>query len=192
VLILANTGMRHGTESYGLKWKQISFHIGRHGRRYLILNVDGKTGKRELAARSNVAVYLQRIQSRCDDIKDIPFEQLIEQGHNKFVFRLNDGTQTTSLGQTFEILLKDAGLLVDRRTDQNRTLYSLRHTYATLALLYARMEIHVLATQMGTSVGMIERHYSHLTPRLLAEQFAGPDWDELKKERKATTENRGV
>jgi integrase len=25
VLILANTGMRHGTESYGLKWKHISF-----------------------------------------------------------------------------------------------------------------------------------------------------------------------
>jgi hypothetical protein len=44
VLILANTGMRHGTESYGLKWKHISFHTGKNGRRYLMMNVDGKTG----------------------------------------------------------------------------------------------------------------------------------------------------
>jgi hypothetical protein len=28
------------------------------------------------------------------------------------------------------------------------------------------MDIHALAIQMGTSIGMIERHYSHLTPRL--------------------------
>lgn len=187
VLILANTGMRHGTESYGLKWKHISIHTGKHGRRYLVFSVDGKTGKRELVARHNVAIYLQRIHSRCDDIKHIPFEQLIAEGHNKYVFRLPDGTQTQSLGQTFEILLKDAGLLVDRRTEQNRTLYSLRHTYATMALLYARMTHEQLRIQMGTSVAMIEKHYSHLTPRMLADQIAGPDWEELKKERAQTT-----
>ena len=185
VLILANTGIRHGTESYGLKWKHISFHTGRNGRRYYMLNVDGKTGKRELIARNNVGVYLQRIHSRSEDkaIMGIPFEQLIAEGHNKYVFCLPDGKQTTSLGQTFEILLKDCGLLVDRRTEQNRTLYSLRHTYATLALLYARMDIHTLAIQMGTSIQMIEKHYSHLTPRMRAEQLAGPDYDAIKLER---------
>jgi integrase len=185
VLILANTGMRHGTESYGLKWKQISVYTGKNGRRYLMLNVNGKTGKRELVARHNVAGYLQRIHARSELLKHIPFDQLIAEGHNKFVFTLPDGKATTSLGQTFEILLKDAGLLVDRRTDQNRTLYSLRHTYATMSLLYARMEIHTLAKQMGTSVLMIEKHYSHLTPRMLAEQFAGVDWDAVDAKKKA-------
>jgi hypothetical protein len=28
------------------------------------------------------------------------------------------------------------------------------------------MDVHTLAVQMGTSILMIERHYSHLTPRL--------------------------
>ncbi len=52
------------------------------------------------------------------------------------------------------------------RTNQDRTLYSLLHTYATFALLNDGMDIHALAVQMGTSIGMIERHYCHLTPRL--------------------------
>ncbi len=82
-------------------------------------------------------------------------------------------------------------LLVDRRTDHNRTLYSLRHTYATMALLYERMEIHTLATQMGTSVLMIENHYSHLTPRMLAEQFAGVDFDALAAKKKVVKVNDG-
>lgn len=184
VLILANTGMRHGTESYGLKWKQIRVHVGSNGRRYLLFNVSGKTGKRELVAQHNVVHYLKRIHARCDDINGIPFDQLIDEGHNKLVFRLNDGTATTSLGQTFEILLTDAGLLVDRRTEQHRTLYSLRHTYATAALLSGRMDIHTLAKQMGTSIAMIEKHYSHLTPRMKAEALAGPDYDALDKQKR--------
>ncbi len=43
------------------------------------------------------------------------------------------------------------------------TLYSLRHTYATLELLENKTDIHTLAKQMGNSAAMIERHYSKLT-----------------------------
>lgn len=172
VLILANTGMRHGTESYGLKWKHISFFEDK-GRQYLLMSVNGKTGQRELVARHNVASYLKRIHSRTDDIKHLSFEELIKKGVDKEVFRLQNGTQSQSLAQTFEILLTDADLLIDRRTDQSRTLYSLRHTYATLALVQAGMDIHTLAKQMGTSVMMIEKHYSHLTPRMRAHDLAG-------------------
>ena len=51
--------------------------------------------------------------------------------------------------------------------------YSLRHTYATLALTYDRVPIHTLAKQMGTSVQMIERHYSHLHVVDAIEQLRG-------------------
>ena len=189
VLVLANTGMRHGTESYSLKWKHIAFDEqkvfahdeGKAGkgkyilRRYVLMNVDGKTGHRELVARHNVATYLQRIHSRSEDedIKGMDFDELIKRGVDKEVFCLPNGKTTTALAQTFEILLKDAGLLIDRRTEQNRTLYSLRHYYATRALVKARMDIHTLAEQMGTSVPMIEKHYSHLTPRMRAYALAG-------------------
>jgi integrase len=33
--------------------------------------------------------------------------------------------------------------------------------------------IHELARQMGTSVAMLEQHYSKITPELVAEKFAG-------------------
>ena len=172
VLILANTGMRHGTESMGLKWKHVSEFMD-VDRRYLAMWVDGKTGGRELIARHNCVTYLKRIHARADDLKHLTWDQLLTAGRDEFVFRLPDGTQSKSLHQTFEVLLTDAGLLVDRRTEQNRTLYSLRHTYATMSLIHARVDIHTLAKQMGTSILMIERHYSHLKPRQRAEQLAG-------------------
>ena len=70
--------------------------------------------------------------------------------------------QPTSFSRLFETYLKEHNLLVDPVTNKNRVLYSLRHTYATIALQIDNVEIHTLAVQMGTSVGMIEQHYSHL------------------------------
>ena len=46
VLILANTGMRHGTEAINLKWRHIDWFINRKGERFLQMTVDGKTGNR--------------------------------------------------------------------------------------------------------------------------------------------------
>ena len=51
---------------------------------------------------------------------------------------------------------------------QKRTLYSLRHTYATQELL-AGTDIHTLSKQMGNSVRMLEQHYSKLTATVAAE-----------------------
>ena len=172
VLILANTGMRHGTESYGLKWKHLS-EFDKKDRRYLAMWVDGKTGKRELIARHNCVAYLKRIHARSHDINHLSWDELLAKGVDQHVFRLPDGTRSTNLHQTFEALLKEAGLLLDRRTEQARTLYSLRHMYATLALVKGHVDIHTLARQMGTSGLMIERHYSHLIPRQRAEELAG-------------------
>jgi integrase len=47
----------------------------------------------------------------------------------------------------------------------------LRHTYATRELLTGT-DIHTLAKQMGTSVPMLERHYSKLTATLAAGRLA--------------------
>ena len=65
--------------------------------------------------------------------------------------------------------MRDSGLLKDT-SGKNRTLYSLRHTYATLALR-AGISIHTIARQMGTSVLMLEKHYSKLTPMMNAAQL---------------------
>jgi hypothetical protein len=105
------------------------------------------------------------------------FEELIRAQLDLPVFRLPDGTVSKNLRQTFKLLMKDTGLLKCPRTGQDRTLYSFRHTYATFALLNDGMDVHTLAVQMGTSIQMIERHYSHLTPRLRKDMLTGKRFD---------------
>ena len=105
------------------------------------------------------------------------FRELLDAKLDLPVFALSDGTTTDNLRGTFRIFLKQYGLLTDPRTAQNRTLYSLRHTYATFSLTYKRgVDIHLLATQMGTSTLMIERHYSHLIARTRSAILAGGRW----------------
>ena len=90
---------------------------------------------------------------------------------NHLLFTFSNGYQPTSLNGAFKRLMRDSGLLQDANA-QNRTLYSLRHTYATLELLKASTDIHTLAKQMGNSAAVIDRHYSKLTATMPAERVA--------------------
>ena len=172
VLILANTGMRHGTEAANLKWRHIQWFINRKGERFVQMTVDGKTGNRQLIARHNTGIYLRRIQSRFPELAGLSFDDLLNARVDEYVFRLRDNTRTAHLHQSFGQLLRDTDLLIGTASERPRTLYSLRHTYATLEL-YKGRNIHQLARQMGTSVAMLEKHYSKLTPMLMANEFAG-------------------
>lgn len=165
IRFLASTGIRHGTEASNMKWMHLEV-FEEQNRKYLAIWVNGKTGLREVIAKANTISYLKRIQQRCADIKHLEFEELLGQKLNLPVFRLNDGTVTKHLNQTFKKFLRDIDLLVDTKTEQQRTLYCLRHTYATFQLVNNNVDIHTLAKQMGTSIEMLEKHYSHLTPRL--------------------------
>jgi len=185
VLVLANTGMRHGTEALNLNWKHVTL-FEENGLQYLEMSVTGKTGRRDIICRSGTINYLKRIHERSDDIKHMSFEQLLKARLDVPVFRLPDGTVSKNIHQTFRAFMKDSGLLKCPRTGQNRTLYSLRHTYATFALLNDGMDIHALAVQMGTSIGMIERHYSHLTPRLKKDMLTGKRYELTRDEFETT------
>ena len=77
---------------------------------------------------------------------------------------------TECFNDILESLVRDAWLLKNS-VGERRTLYSLRHTYATAELL-AGTDIHTLAKQMGTSVLMLERHYSKLTATMAADKLA--------------------
>ena len=170
VEMLFYTGMRHGTEALGIRWKHISWHIDK-GVRYLRIWVDGKTGGRWLIAKHSAAAALERLHTRQSDVASLTFEQLLTSNCSLLVFRTSDLHQPARLDGAFKRLLKDMGLLRDAN-GLVRTLYSLRHTYATLELLENRTDIHTLARQMGNSVLMIERHYSKLTATMAAKQLA--------------------
>jgi len=178
VLILANTGMRPGEESLNLKWNQIEVFKDSDGESYLQLHVDGKTGKRGLIAKHSVLGYLMRIRDRFDNLKDLSLKQLLMV--DEYVFRTKSGNipSPSNMTKVFEKLLKESNLLYNKHGDK-RTLYSLRHTYATINLLDG-VDIHVLSRQMGTSIKMIELHYSHLVPKLKAKTLAGKKFSTTK------------
>jgi len=85
----------------------------------------------------------------------------------------------TSFSKMFDEYLTQHNLLIDAATKKRRVFYSLRHTYATMALMHDKVAIHTLAKQMGTSVGMIERHYSHLDAVKAVHQLKGEESRQL-------------
>lgn len=185
VIFLANSGIRHGTEAENLRWRNV--HVWEEKERvYLELQgVKGKTEAHNVMCRPSALVALRRIHARTHSIAGMDFEAMLKARLNLPVFALPDGTVTRNLDQTFKRFLDENGLLVCPVTQQNHTLYSLRHTYATFALVNDGMDIHVLAKNMGTSIPMIEQHYSHLQPRMKKDMLSGPAYGLTREEYEA-------
>ena len=154
----------------GHQMRDLEWHT-KSGVRYLRVWVDGKTGGRWLIAKHKAVDVLRRLHARQKDICQMSFETTFTARVPHLLFRFSDGHQPHSLVGTFRKLMRDSGLLVDS-AGQTRTLYSLRHTYATLALLEGGADIHTLSKQMGNSAAMIERHYSKLTATMAADRLA--------------------
>ena len=172
VLFLANTGIRHGTEALGLRWRNIEWYE-RDGERYLAINVDGKTNKRTAIARDRVVDFLWRQAQHNGNIEVSDFDALIAMKSNELVFTTRLGAVVTvhNLNAAFNKLLDDLNLKTgaDGRT---RTLYSWRHFYATQDLERG-VSTHALSRQLGNSTEMIDRHYSKYSPLLNAELHSG-------------------
>jgi integrase len=144
VLIMATSGMRKG-EARQLRWRNLSTHKTQHGKWVLAHVLEGKTGERIVVCQPGAERYFNRLKKR---------------GHNTgpddLVFCHADGKPIMEyIG--FKPMLKAAGLLKDGK-GRDRTVYSLRHTYATLRLENGA-NVYWLKKNMGTSVTMIERHY---------------------------------
>lgn len=168
VEFLLLTGMRHGTEAMNVEWRHCEWYEY-DGVRYLRVRVSGKTGERYLIAKHEAVAVLRRLHIRQQDVCQKPFDQVL--GHiGKFIFRNAIGLRPRTFNGMFEKLTRESGLMYNA-ADEKRTLYSLRHTYATLELL-SGTEIHILSKQMGNSAAMIERHYSKLTATMAAAKLA--------------------
>jgi integrase len=162
VLILGNTGIRVG-EARGLKWRDVREEFGeRDGQTIIILTVRGKTGTREVVARnSDVKTYLRRIYGlRVEELTNLNGEPT-EPDPDSYIFSHSDGTPIGSFKKSFNSLIQSADLERDSFGDK-RTVYSLRHTYATFRL-HEGVNHYMLAQNMGTSVAMLEKHYGHTT-----------------------------
>jgi hypothetical protein len=115
---------------------------------------------------------------------------LRKRGHNTepddLVFCHEDGLPVGEwIG--FKSLLEAVGLEKDTHGD-NRTIYSLRHTYATLRLQNGT-NVYWLKKNMGTSVAMIERHYGQTNVLMGIEHETAKRRKPTKNEAKATKDS---
>ena len=211
VEVLLDTGARPGKELMNLKWRQVKYAMKptseRTGKYYDVtpedaqdkppteivktdfnrsceMVVSGKTGERTMLGMNPTVKAFARIIQRNYGIRNNyvePFAGIAVASNNDFVFRTKDQAKPTSFQNLFTQFLTEHELLIDPKTEKERVFYSLRHTYATLALTHDNVPIHTLAKQMGTSVGMIEKHYSHLDAVKAIEQLRGYETRRLIK-----------
>ncbi len=180
VFCLLDTGARPGIELFGMKWRQIEFAVDFTS---VVLRVSGKTGARQILGMERTVNSIRAIALRNYTVNTNDGLINLTKTSNDFIFRTQDKTNPIgSFQRTFSIFLKENDLLVDPKTEQKRVFYSLRHTYATLALTNDNVPIHTLARQMGTSVLMIEKHYSHLSVIQAIDQLRGQRTQDLLRE----------
>ncbi len=150
VLIMGNCGIRVG-EARELKWADVSNTKTLEGGIRIVLNVTGKTGNREVVCNKRVKDYLERLYNfRTDELNSKP-------APSEYIFCHKNGKPTKSFKRSFNTLLEKSGLLFNSK-NQKRVLYSLRHTYATMRIQEG-VSVYQLASNMGTSVEMIENYY---------------------------------
>jgi integrase len=168
VLIMCNTGMRP-PEAKNLRWRDVGIRTDNQGRRFVVLQVRGKDKFGNLVAAGNVADYLERIRAISKATKD-----------DDFVFTTWTGKRAGDLyKRTIAMLLQESGLLFSS-SGKRRSTYCFRHTYATFRLSEG-VDALFLATQMRTSVKIIQDHYGHITPVKNADRILQglPGWEPI-------------
>lgn len=167
VLFLANSGLRVG-EAREMRWSDVSFDISVDGSDAMIADIAirkaTKTGRvRHVQTQPTANKTLKEWREKSPHTAPsdyIWFGQGVDGAGKARPF--ND------LNKSFQNFLKRVpfaeradGLLYDKDGDK-RSLYSLRHTYATMRLEKGDVGIYDLSLNMGCGVKQIEQHYSHV------------------------------
>lgn len=160
--ILANTGMRVG-EARGMKWRDLRT-IETHDGSRMIAEVSGKTGIREVVFQPGSEKFVENLfDLRREEIGDHPPD-------DGFVFAHKSGEAIRSFKTAFNSLVRFCDIPFERH-GRRRTVYSLRHYYATERLANETNPF-LLAKQMGTSVDMLERYYGQTINSQVAAQIS--------------------
>ena len=167
VLFLANSGLRVG-EARQMIWNDVKFDVPMEGTDKRIAEVrvpkqDTKTEKvRYVQTQPNANDYLKRwyeltpYKAKHDPVwfgqestaeKPVKFSDL-NKGFQAFLRRV-------------PVEGRPDGLLRNR-DGEKRTLYSLRHTYATMRIRRGNVDYDLLALNMGCQPAQLHKHYSHV------------------------------
>ena len=136
---MANTGLRPD-ESNNLEYRDVELIEDEDADELiLLLQVRGKRGVGYCKSTNGAVFPFQRLVERNNPE---PTDKVFPHDHKKL----------------FNRILKDLNLKEDRQGN-NRTFYSLRHSYISFRLLEGA-DIYQVAKNCRTSVEMIEKHYA--------------------------------
>ena len=153
IMFLASTGVRVGEAKY-LRWKDVAYDEENEVGKFNIAAKTSKTRKQRFTLSHSNHIYNELIEWK----KETEFAN-----DNDLVFYTKDknGNQKIcDVSVSFKTFLTKIDLLKGS-DNKNRTLYSLRHSYATMRLEDGA-EVYNVAKNIGTSVKMIEQHYGHV------------------------------
>ena len=185
VIFLANSGLRVG-EAREMRWEDIKFdHLDPNTERFICIVSVRKATK----TRQNRDVHTQPSANKT--LKEW-FEKTKFKAKTDYVWLGNasendqNSQPFTDLNKSFQTFLgrihidgREKGLLFNKEGEK-RTLYSLRHTYATF-----RSDVvprAMLAANMGTSEKQIAYHYDHNTTNEYSSQIVQPLKSRKKKQ----------
>jgi len=153
IMFLASTGARVG-EAKHLRWKDVAYDKENDTGKFFIAAETSKTRKKRFTLSHSNHIFDELIkwkeETEFADDNDLVFYTKDKDGKQKIC----------DVSVSFKTFLTKIGLL--KGTDnKSRTLYSLRHSYATMRLEDGA-EVYNVAKNIGTSVKMIEQHYGHV------------------------------
>lgn len=176
IMFLLHSGLRVG-EAREMRWSDIKFDIEVEGEEERIAEV--RVSK---ATKKGQARFVQTQPAANNALKEWR-KVSPHAAKNDWVWfgqqHDADGkaTQVGDLNKSFQQYLRaiefdgrQDGLLNDRDGDR-RSLYSLRHTYATLRLEKGDVSVYDLSLNMGCKVKQIETHYSHVVSKQRRQQI---------------------
>jgi len=172
VMLLASTGLRTG-EAKQLKWSDIEHNYSEKNKKWHTqINIRAETTK--VRERRTAVAHSERCREWLLNWREISEHN----DENDLVFY---GWKNANIGNDFSVTFKNFLRRIDYNNREDgflkteegvaRTLYSLRHLYATFRITKANVEIYALAKSLGTSVKQIETHYGHLTNEYLIDEL---------------------
>jgi integrase len=170
VALLAVTGLRPGIETTGVTFGQVEDDV-RDSRGHLSvrIHIRANQGKRD---RSRT-VWLLKSDRGWKQAGEKTFRDYLEwfavnwtenaerENPKRQIFRRPSDGELPNFPVTFRALLDEIGLRRDPITGMDRPLYSLRHYYATEAILRGQTTAQLVG-QMGTTIQMLDQHYAHV------------------------------
>lgn len=166
---MISTGLRVA-DMRNVKWKDLSTYKDQTGATYTELLVHGKNNVRSVVAQ--LSLYTLLMEWRNHTLNKYTKD-------TDFIFPNHNGKAIRDQGQIFHTMQANAektekysGISEDYLGDPI-VIYSLRHSYATFQRKYVGTSFDDLATNMGTSVKILEKHYVDVKAPDIAKRLSG-------------------